>query len=42
VTCVRVGGQMRLAQLDLVMIHHRAPVNAFPRLVSPRADPRGP
>lgn len=27
--------QMRLTQLDLVMIHHRAPVNAFPRLVSP-------
>lgn len=35
--------QMQLKQLDLVMIHHRAPVNAFPRLVSPmKAFPNTP
>jgi hypothetical protein len=35
--------RMQLEQLDLVMIHHRAPVNAFPRLVSPmKAFPNTP
>jgi diketogulonate reductase-like aldo/keto reductase len=35
--------QMQLTELDLVMIHHRAPVNAFPRLVSPmKAFPNTP